>query len=159
MENRKILFVCTGNTCRSVLAQYYASRLAADAFPQSAKAPLALEFFSAGLVVAKDILQPAIVSELLKKEGIKHFSHKPEQISAEIAESAGLILSMTKEHKEAVIRLFPEAAAKTMTLMEYAGFGAEDLPDPYGRDNLFYLEVFTLIKSAIKAAFEKLKKM
>ena len=160
----KILFVCTGNTCRSVLAHYYAAKLAPHFGRLGKSAGLAadefmpLEFFSAGLAAEKDISQPPIIKKLLQKEGVKDFSHTPERLTAEMAGSAGLILAMTHAHKELVIQLFPEAAPKTRTLLEYAGFGAEDISDPYGRDDLFYFETFKLIKTAVKAALEKLKK-
>jgi len=53
---------------------------------------------------------------------------------------------------------WPRAAKKTLTLIEYSGFGHDDIADPYGRDDFFYFEIFKLIKSAVKAALEKLKK-
>lgn len=148
---KKILFVCTGNTCRSVLAHYYAAQLAA-----AEKIPL--EFTSAGLAADKDIPQPPIVAELLKKEGVKELKHVPVALTPELAQSADLILAMTADHKARIAELYPAAAAKTSTLIEYAGFRADDIADPYGHDPLFYFGVFKLIKSAVKATLEKLKK-
>lgn len=147
----KILFVCTGNTCRSVLAQYYAAKLAAGE-------KLALEISSAGLEAEKSIVQPAVVAELLRKEGIKDFKPEPVKLTAAIAAGADLILVMTAAQKARVAELCPDAAGRTRLLAEYAGFGPDDIADPYGRDDLFYFTVFKIIKSAVKAVLEKLKK-
>jgi len=148
---KKILFVCTGNTCRSVLAHYYAAKLASEE-------KLRLEFSSAGLAAHKDIHQPSVVASLLAKEGVKDFKHVPVPMTGKLVKSSDLILAMTAGHKAELLARWPRAAKKTHTLIEYAGFGHDDIADPYGRDDLFYYEIFKLIKSAVKAAVEKLKK-
>ena len=148
---KKILFICTGNTCRSVLAHYYAARLAAEE-------KLPLEFSSAGLEARRDIPKPAIVASLLAKEGVKDLKHVPVPMTGKLVKSSDLILTMTAGHKAELIARYPRAAKKTSTLIEYAGFGGDNICDPYGRDDLFYFEIFKLIKSAVKAAIEKLKK-
>lgn len=148
---KKILFLCTGNTCRSVLAHYYAAKLAADL-------KLPYKFGSAGLEAHKDIPQPKIVADLLAKEGVENFKHVPVPMTGKLVKSSDLILTMTSAHKAELIARYPRAAKKTHTLIEYAGFGKDDIADPYRRDDLFYYEVFKLIKSAVKAALENLKK-
>ncbi|OGS02527.1 MAG: hypothetical protein A3I76_02770 [Elusimicrobia bacterium RIFCSPLOWO2_02_FULL_61_11] len=148
---KKILFLCTGNTCRSVLAHYYAAKLAADL-------KLPYKFNSAGLEAHKDIPQPKIVADLLAKEGVENFKHVPVPMTGKLVKSSDLILAMTAAHKAELIARYPRAAKKTHTLIEYAGFGHDDIADPYRRDDLFYYEVFKLIKSAVKAALENLKK-
>ncbi|MDD2805131.1 MAG: hypothetical protein PHV33_06220 [Elusimicrobiales bacterium] len=148
---KKVLFVCTGNTCRSVLAHYYAAKLAADN-------KLPFKFFSAGLAAESSIPQPKIVADLLAKEGVKDFRHIPVPLTGKLIKSHDLVLAMTAAHKAGIIARYPRAAKKTQTLVDYAGFGNGDIADPYGRDDLFYFEIFKLIKSAVKAALEKLKK-
>ncbi len=148
---KKVLFLCTGNTCRSVLAHYYAAKVAADL-------KLPYKFSSAGLEAHKDIPQPKIVADLLAKEGVKNFTHVPVPMTGKLVKSSDLILTMTAGHKAELIARYPRAAKKTHTLVEYAGFGNGDIADPYRRDDLFYYEVFKLIKSAVKSALENLKK-
>jgi protein-tyrosine-phosphatase len=148
---KKVLFVCTGNTCRSVLAHYYAAKLASDE-------KLKIDFFSAGLAAEKDIPQPKIVADLLAREGVKNFAHVPVPLTGKLIKSHDLVLAMTAAHKAEIVRRYARAAKKTRTLLEYAGFGHDDIADPYGRDDLFYFEIFKLIKSAVKAALENLKK-
>lgn len=148
---KTILFLCTGNTCRSVLAHHYAAKLAADE-------NLKFKFTSAGLAAHKDIPQPQIVADLLAKEGVKNFKHVPVPMTGKLVKSSDLILAMTAAHKTELIARYPRAAKKTSTLIEYAGFGKDDIADPYRRDDLFYYEVFKLIKSAVKAALVNFKK-
>ncbi len=133
------------------MAHYYANKVAAER-------ELPPEFYSAGLAADERIIQPLIVAQLLEKEGVKDFKHVPVRLTAELAKNYGLILAMTADQKARITALYPEAAKKTFTLNEYAGVGGGDIADPYGRDDAFYTEVFEIIKTAVKAAIEKLKK-
>jgi len=150
-EAMTVMFVCTGNTCRSVMAQYYAAKAAADL-------GLDLNFSSGGLSAEGAIPTPPPVAALLKKDGAPFAGHVPVPLTAELVRDAGLILAMTHAHKAAILEKFPAAFDKTHTLAEYAGFGNGDIADPFRRDEIFYFETYRLIKKAVDVVLEKLKK-
>ena len=151
MTGRTVLFVCTGNTCRSVLAHRYAARLAAEE-------KLKVHVSSAGLAANKDIPQPQIVADLLAKEGVKDLKNIPVMLTGKMIKGNDVVLAMTAAHKEEIIARYPRAAKKTYLLADYAGFGKDDIPDPYGLPDVFYFTIFRTIKAAVKAVLKKLKK-
>ncbi|MBI4803213.1 MAG: hypothetical protein HY796_11890 [Elusimicrobia bacterium] len=144
------MFICTGNTCRSVMAHYYAAKSASDR-------KLDIKVISSGLQIDKDAPMPAAIRTIFKKEGIPEVSHAPAKMTAEMVKEAGLILAMTRAQKAEIIELFPEAKDKVHAFVEYAGFGSADVADPYGREEIFYFEAFRLIKKAVEAVFNRLQ--
>jgi len=149
-DEKKLLFVCTGNTCRSVMAQYYAGKLAGE--------NSGLEISSAGLYANPRLETPAIVKKLLKEEGVAEFTRVPRQLTLELAENSDPILAMTKEQKELLLGYFPDLADRIFTVMEYGGLGNADIADPYGQGDLQYGMVFRTLKNGVKSVLEKLKK-
>lgn len=98
------------------------------------------------------------MADLLAKEGVKDFSHVPVMLTGKMIKANDVVLAMTAGHKAEIVRRYARAAKKTFTLVEYAGFGGDDIADPYGRDDFFYFEIFKLIKAAVAAALERIKK-
>jgi protein-tyrosine-phosphatase len=120
---KRILFVCTGNTCRSPLA---------EALFRSKLGDAQWEVRSAG-VAAYDG-QPASqhTLQVLNERGISH-DHNAQRLTEELVAWADLILTMTRSHKSLVCTYFPAAADKVFTLREYVGIeGMEDIADPFG---------------------------
>lgn len=118
-----ILFVCTGNTCRSPMAAALFNKIAVER-------NLDVRIESAGIFACDG--EPASTEAVIamKKYGIDLLGHHAQSINTELLEKCDLILTMTAAHKMVIE---PSAQGKTFTLNEYAGIDG-DIPDPYGGD-------------------------
>lgn len=159
---KKILFVCTGNTCRSVMAHYLFKKL-------SESAKLDIEVHSCGIGANPAVAVSDLVKNCLKQEGIDNFTHVPTMINKEFVDSSDLILTMTKEHKQEILKMFPEIKEKIFLLSEYVvspsqlgdGEGESqetDIPDPFGQSEEVYKQTFDRIKAYVVKLIEKLKR-
>lgn len=108
----RILFVCTGNTCRSPMAEAILRKIAQDE-------ELEIEVRSAGVSAMNGSPASREASQVLKEKGIKH-SHRSQVIQPELVDWADLILTMTRTHKYFVISEYPDSMEKVYTLKEYA---------------------------------------
>jgi protein-tyrosine-phosphatase len=140
----KIFFVCTGNTCRSPMAE---AILTAKELP-------GVEVRSAG-IFAGEVPLSANAQTVLSEEGIS-FEHTSKQLLPEDVEWATLILTMTASHKQYLLQDFPEHAGKIYTLKEFAGGTAADVSDPYGGSLSTYQQTFNELKSLIDQVVDKL---
>ncbi|GFN36846.1 low molecular weight protein arginine phosphatase [Tepidimicrobium xylanilyticum] len=139
----KILFVCTGNTCRSPMAQVLLEKIAKDK-------GLNIEVKSAGIFALDGQKASANAIEVMKQEGIDLENHRARIIHRDLLEEADLILTMSKSHKEALLSKFDFVKGKVYTLKEYAYGKEEDIEDPFGGDIRDYRRAKEEIKEALK---------
>ncbi|THF84076.1 low molecular weight protein arginine phosphatase [Cohnella fermenti] len=109
---RKILLVCTGNTCRSPMAEAMLRSLAEES-------GLDVEVRSAGVSTVNGLPVSPNAAEALRRRGVEKPAGSA-SLTGEETDWADLILTMTGSHKRAVLERYPEAEIKTYTLKEFA---------------------------------------
>ncbi|MCR8645103.1 low molecular weight protein arginine phosphatase [Paenibacillus sp. N1-5-1-14] len=107
----RILFVCTGNTCRSPLAEGLMRKLAGDA-------GMAVEVRSAGVYASNGSPISNHSAHILREKGASD-AIRSSSIHSDNVQWADLILTMTQSHKQALIQHFPDVVGKTFTFKEY----------------------------------------
>lgn len=145
-----LLFVCTGNTCRSAMAEELARRMAGQ---------LELDDFevnSAGTDADEGLPASYGACAVIAERGGDLFNHSALQLTRGLVEDADLILTMERTHKAQVLRLCPEAAGRTHTLLGYATCVDQDIEDPFGGDHDVYLKTLDQIELALVMVFIKL---
>ena len=106
-----LLFVCTGNICRSPTAQLLAAaRLPAEHFRVHSAGTYGLHGYP---------IEPA-AARLLAERGIACESFRARRLDVELVEQADLVLTATREHRTAVVTLVQGALRRTFTLREFA---------------------------------------
>jgi RpiB/LacA/LacB family sugar-phosphate isomerase len=124
---KTILFVCTGNICRSPMAE--------GLFRHAVKGRGDYQAISAG-VGAMDGLPPSENAvRALRELGIDLTGHRSRMLTAELVQRADYIFGMTHSHVDAIMLMYPHAAEKTFLLREFdetLDSFENDIPDPIG---------------------------
>ncbi len=144
-----VLFVCTGNTCRSPMCEGYFRKLAREA-----NAP-AVCCASAGTCTCNGL--PASRNSILvmQENGEDISGHTASVLSGQLAAEADLIITMTASHRAAVLERFPEVREKVHLLNEYRSDSRKNtgVADPYGGSPDVYRNCFEEMKEPLRNLF------
>ncbi|MBR7554098.1 low molecular weight protein arginine phosphatase [Allobacillus sp. GCM10007491] len=138
----RVLFVCTGNTCRSPMAEAILKHKRPD-----------LEVQSAGVFAGHGQAANPKAIEALQEKGID-FNHASQPLTKDLINWADLVLTMTEDHKVMLMSDYPSDRDKIFTLIEYVQPVHEEntnisISDPIGLSIDTYIETLNEIEKHI----------
>ena len=147
----KIMFICTGNICRSAMAHKMLEKKAKELNKN-------VEVYSCGIWAENGDIPTYEGIETMKEYGIDLKTHKATNIRNSNIENMDVILCATNNHKLNVTAMYPKLKDKVFTMKEYCGFLENDLDinDPWGYGLDVYKKCAKEIENCIAIILKKI---
>ena len=150
----RILMVCTGNICRSAIAEGILKRMLIDAGEKE------VEVYSAGVGAIDGWEASYEAIEACRELQVDITNHRSRFITLELIQSADLILAMTQAHVKQILTSDPSAANKTSLLGRFDSTAKQvEIEDPIGMSLSVYRQCADHIATALKGLFTDLPKL
>lgn len=159
---KTILFVCTGNTCRSAMAEGIFKKMLNERAEDNTR----LNIISAGIFALSGINPTSEAISVMFEQGIDISQHHAQGLQEELIKKADIILVMTNKHKEYIHKEFPFAQSKTFLLNKFTLNNKSEsnqnneknyeIIDPIGRKIEFYRIVARELKKSLEKILDKI---
>ncbi|WP_088293223.1 low molecular weight protein arginine phosphatase [Bacillus mycoides] len=141
---KRVLFVCTGNTCRSPMAEALLRHYGEGKF----------EVQSAGVFAYPGSDVSIHAKEALAEKGIV-IDHAAQQVNDTLVEWADIVVTMTENHKQTVLGYYPSVEKKLDTLYGLTKGISKDISDPFGGSLSIYKETLEEMEKLVQTLLKK----
>lgn len=149
IQRMHILFVCTGNSCRSVMAECLFNHLAKE------RGLAGWEARSCGVAAERSFPIPSGVRKAMSLRGIARVDHVPQLVTRELLDWADAVVPVTRGHLELLLDKYPESSSKTRLFSEMAGWATRDIDDPIGQPDSVYLACADILEAGTRSILER----
>ena len=143
----QILFICTGNTCRSPMCEGYFRSLCEKARRND------VSVVSAGVMADFNSAPSPNAVRTMERLGIDISGLRSMPLTPELLKKSDVIITMTPSHAQRIEAVMPEALSKTFNLMQFSSDGPPAVDDPFGGNESDYEECFRQMKEALDNLF------